>query len=119
MARSFHQSLLAAAVALVVGGSALAQGTSLQEAVNMLRLNNKAEAVAKLQEIIQGDPSNEEAHDLYQSISQDEWYLLMTEQGEVSKIARSILERAKTTLRERDRDEDLINPLVATATDSS
>lgn len=119
MARSFHQSLLAAAVALVVGGSALAQGTSLQEAVNMLRLNNKAEAVAKLQEIIQGDPSNEEAHDLYQSISQDEWYLLMTEQGEVSKIARSILERAKTTLRERDRDEDLINPLVATATNSS
>ena len=64
MARSFHQSLLAAAVALVVGGSALAQGSPLQEAVTMLRLNKKDEAVAKLQEIIAGDPSNETAHDM-------------------------------------------------------
>ena len=98
MARSFHHSLLAAAVALVVGGSALAQN-SLQDAVNQLRLNQKDEAVKTLQTIIQGDPSNEEAHSLYQSISQDEWYMLMTEQGEVAKIARSILERAKTTQR--------------------
>lgn len=118
MARSFHQSLLAAAVALVVGGSALAQN-SLQDAVNMLRLDQKAEAVQKLKEIIQSDPSNEAAHDLYKSISQDEWYLLMTEQGEVSQIARSILARAKTTQRERSRDTDAINALVATATDAS
>ena len=118
MARSFHQSLLAAAVALVVGGSALAQN-SLQEAVNLLRINQKTEAVQKLQEIIQGDPSNEAAHDLYQSVSQDEWYMLMTEKGEVQKIARSILERAKTTQRERSRDDDAINALVATATDGS
>ena len=118
MARSFHQSLLAAAVALVVGGSALAQ-TQLQEAVTLLRVNKKAEAVQKLKEIIQGDPSNEEAHALYQSVSQDEWYMLMTEQGETSKIARSILERAKTTRRERSRDEAAIGDLVATATDAS
>ena len=119
MARSFHQSLLAVAVALVVGGSALAQGSPLQEAVDLLRLNKKAEAVAKLQAIIAGDPSNEEAHDMYQAVSQDEWYMLMTESGEVSKIARSILDRAKTTQRERSRDEDAINALVATATDGS
>tara|TARA_R110002072_G_scaffold46591_10_gene129064 strand:- start:43174 stop:45267 length:2094 start_codon:yes stop_codon:yes gene_type:complete len=119
MARSFHQSLLAAAVALVIGGSALAQGSPLQEAVNLLRLNKKEEATTKLQEIIAGDPSNEAAHDLYQSISQDEWYMLMTEQGEVSKIARSILDRAKTTQQERSRDEAAINALVATATDGS
>ncbi len=118
MARSFHQSLLAAAVALVVGGSALAQN-SLQEAVNLLRINQKTEAVQKLQEIIQGDPSNEAAHDLYQSVSQDEWYMLMTEKGEVQKIARSILERAKSTQRERSRDADAIDALVATATDGS
>ena len=119
MARSFHQSLLAAAVALVVGGSALAQGSPLQEAVTMLRLNKKDEAVAKLQEIIAGDPSNEAAHDMYQSVSQDEWYMLMTESGDVSKIARSILDRAKATQRERSRDEDAINDLVATATEAS
>ena len=119
MARSFHQSLLAAAVALVVGGSALAQGSPLQEAVTMLRLNKKDEAVAKLQEIIAGDPSNEAAHDMYQSVSQDEWYMLMTESGDVSKIARSILDRAKATQRQRSRDEDAINDLVATATEAS
>lgn len=118
MARSFHQSLLAAVVALVVGGTALAQNP-LQEAVTLLRVNKKDEAVQKLKEIIQGDPSNEEAHDLYQSVSQDEWYMLMTEQGETSKIARSILERAKTTRRERSRDADAIGGLVATATDAS
>ena len=118
MARSVHQSLLAAAVALVVGGSALAQN-SLQDAVNLLRLNKTTEAVQKLQEIIQGDPSNEEAHDLYRSVSQDEWYMLMTEKGEVQKIARSILERAKSTQRERSRDEAAIDSLVATATESS
>jgi len=118
MARSFHQSLLAAAVALVVGGSALAQN-SLQEAVNLLRINQKTEAVQMLRDIIQDDPSNEAAHELYQSISQDEWYMLMTEKGEVQKIARSILERAKSTQRERSRDAAAIDALVATATDGS
>lgn len=118
MARSFHQSLLAAVVAFVVGGTALAQNP-LQEAVNLLRIDKKDEAVAKLQEILSGDPSNEEAHDLYRSVSQDEWFLLMTEKGDVQKIARSILERAKTVSRERSRDEAEIASLVETATDAS
>jgi HEAT repeat protein len=118
MARSFHQSLLAAVVTLVVSGSAFAQNT-LQDAVNLLRVDKKTEAVEKLREIIQGDPSNEAAHDLYQSISQDEWYMLMTEQGEVTKIARSILESAKTTRSDRSRDEAEIAALVETATDAS
>ena len=80
MARPFHSSLLAAVVAVFVGGSALAQ-SSLQEAVNLLRVNKKDEAVAKLQEILSDDPSNEEAHELYTSVSQDEWFMLMTEAG--------------------------------------
>ena len=117
MARSFHQSLLAAAVALVVGGTALAQNP-LQEAITLLRVNKKEEAVAKLQDVLSGDPSNEEAHDLYRSVSQDEWFMLMTEKGEVQKIARSILERAKTVSRERSRDEAEIGALVDAATDA-
>jgi len=112
MARSFHKSLLAAVVALVVGGSAIAQETPLQEAVKLLRLNKNDEAVEKLREIIQADPSNEEAHELYQSVSQDEWYMLMISEGEIQKIARSILERAKVTRGERIRDEDTIQSLV-------
>lgn len=112
MARSFHQSLLAAVVAIVVGGSALAQDTPLQEAVTLLRVNQKDEAIAKLREILAADPSNEEALQIYQSVSQDEWYLLMTQEGEIQKIARSILDRAKVTRKERNRDADAINALV-------
>lgn len=122
MARSFSQSLLAAAVAVVVGGSALAQGTPLQEAATLLRLNKKDEAAAKLREILAADPSNADALQLYKSISQDEWYLLMThknENGEASdiqKIAQSILERAKVESKQRSRDEATIAGLVAAAT---
>ncbi len=121
MARSFSQSLLAAAVAAVVGGSALAQ-TSLQDAVTMLRVGKKDEAVAKLREILASDPSNSDALGLYRSVSQDEWYLLMThknESGEASdiqKIAQTILERAKVEQKVRSRDEAAIAALVATAT---
>ncbi|MCB9877335.1 MAG: hypothetical protein H6835_07010 [Planctomycetes bacterium] len=114
MARSFHQSLLAAVVAVVVGGSALAQETPLQEAVILLRVNQPKEAIEKLQEILHSDPSNEEALRLYQSVSQDEWYLLMTQEGEIQKIARSILEKAQVTRKERNRDKDAIAALVDT-----
>ena len=94
MVRSFSHSLLAAAVAIVVGGSALAQNTPLQEAVILLRLNKQDEAVQKLREILTSDPSNTDALKLYESVTQDEWYLLMTTKGEVQQIAQSILDRA-------------------------
>lgn len=116
MARSFSQYLLAAAVAVVVGGSALAQDTPLQEAVNLLRLNKTDEAVLKLREILTADPSNSDALRLYQSVSQDEWYLLMTTKGEIQQIAQSILDRAKVETKQRSRDEAAIRELVATAT---
>ncbi|MBL9079118.1 MAG: HEAT repeat domain-containing protein [Planctomycetes bacterium] len=107
---------MAAAVAVVVGGSALAQDTPLQEAVTLLRLNKQDEAVAKLREILTADPSNEDALRLYQSVSQDEWYLLMTTKGEIQQIAQSILEKAKVESKQRSRDEAAIAGLVATAT---
>ncbi|MBX3461590.1 MAG: HEAT repeat domain-containing protein [Planctomycetes bacterium] len=116
MARSFPQFLLAAAVAAVVGGSVRAQDTPLQEAVTLLRLSKSDEAVAKLREILASDPSNTEALKLYQSVSQDEWYMLMTTRGEVQQIAQSILERARVETRQRSRDEAAIAELVATAT---
>ncbi|HEX5052004.1 MAG TPA: HEAT repeat domain-containing protein [Planctomycetota bacterium] len=112
------QSLLAAAVAVVVGGSVLAQDTPLQEAATLLRLNKTDEAVAKLREILAADPSNAEAMALYQSVSQDEWYMLMTTKGEIQQIAQSILERAKVERKQRSRDEAEIQALVATATAS-
>jgi HEAT repeat protein len=122
MARSLSQSLLAVAVAAVVGGAALAQDTPLQEAATLLRLNKKEEATAKLREILAGDPSNADAMQMYRSISQDEWYLLMTQKdadgnpSEIQKIAIAILDRAKAEKKVRSRDEATISGLVATAT---
>lgn len=124
MARSFSQYVLAAAVAAVVGGSSLAQAqqTPLQEAVTLLRLGKNDEAVAKLREILAADPSNEQALAMYKSVSQDEWYLLMTTTGEdgqtseIQKIAQSILERARIETKARSRDAATIEALVNTAT---
>lgn len=122
MARSLSQSLLAVAVAAVVGGAALAQDTPLQEAATLLRLNKKEEATAKLREILAGDPSNADAMQMYRSISQDEWYLLMTQKdadgnpSEIQKIAIAILDRAKAEKKVRSRDAATIDGLVGTAT---
>jgi Tfp pilus assembly protein PilF len=80
MASSFHQYLLAFAAAAVVGSPVLAQ-SSLQEAVTQLRLGEKDAALEKLKQILAEDPSNEQALELYNSVSQNEWYLLVTSQG--------------------------------------
>lgn len=116
MARSFSQFLLAVAVAAVVGGSALAQDTPLKEAVTLLRLNKPDDALAKLREILVSDPSNTQALELYRSVSQDEWFMLMTQKGEVQQIAQTLLERARVDMKARSRDEAAITALVATAT---
>lgn len=122
MARSLSQSLLAVAVAAVVGGAALAQDTPLQEAATLLRLNKKEDATAKLREILASDPSNADAMQMYRSISQDEWFLLMTQKdadgnpSEIQKIAIAILDRAKAEKKVRSRDAATIDGLVATAT---
>ncbi|MGE3174725.1 MAG: HEAT repeat domain-containing protein [Planctomycetota bacterium] len=121
MASSFTKSLLASVVALVVGGVASAQDSKFQEAVKLYRLGDNAASLAAFQEVLKADPSNEEALDYYRQISQDEWFMLLSSQGEIQKIAQSILERAKLQRREQSRDEAAIAPLVevACAPDSS
>ena len=61
MARSFHQSLLAAVVALVVGGSAIAQ-SPLKDAVKALRLADNAEKTNGKSMIIIGAAMNHWYH---------------------------------------------------------
>ena len=115
MARSFTQSLLAAAVAVVVGGSALAQ--DLKEAVTLIRLGKSDEAKVMLRSILTADPSNADALKMYQSVTQDEYFMMLagTDQ-EIRQIAQSILDRAKAERKERSRDEATIKELVVAAT---
>lgn len=116
MASPFAKSLLAAVAAIVVGGTAAAQTERFREGVKFYRLGEGEQALAAFREVLRDDPSNAEAMDLYRSISQDEWFMLLAEQGEIGKIAQSIMERARLERRERSRDETAIESLVATAT---
>ncbi len=115
MASSFSKSLLASVVALVVSGAARAQDTKFQEGVKLLRLGQRPQAVEAFREVLKSDPSNTQALEYYRSISQDEWFLLLGEQGELQQIAQSILERAKLEKATRSRDEAAIEALVQTA----
>lgn len=115
MARSFIQSLLAAAVAVVVSGAVTAQ-EPLKEAVQLLRFGKQEEAKAKLREILTADPSNADALAMYQSVDQDEYLMLLSDKDdEVRKIAMTILDRAKVERRERSRDAAAIGELVGQA----
>ena len=105
MASSFTKSLLAAAVAFVVSGTLSAQD-KFQEGVRLLRLGgqeNEAKALAAFQEVLKSDPSNADAMKYVDSISRDEWFMLLGQQGEIGKIAQSILDRAKLERQARSR----------------
>lgn len=114
MANAFGKSLLAYAVAFVVGGTVLAQDP-FQDGVKLLRLGQKQEALEKFREALKADPSNEDAMQLYRSVDQDVWMMLLAEKGEIQQIAASILERAKLERKQQSRDQGAIDALVATA----
>jgi HEAT repeat protein len=111
MASSLAKTFLASVVAAIVAGSAMAQDP-FQDGVKLLRLGKKDEALVAFQGILKSDPSNAEAMRLYSSIGQDEWYMLLSEQGEIQKIAASILERAKLERKQQSRDASAIDALV-------
>ncbi len=118
MASSLTKSLLASAVALVVAGATTAQDSKFQEGVKLLRLGtaeDRTKALEAFREVLKEDPSNEQAMSYYRSITQDEWFLLLSQQGEIQQIAQSILERAKLEKKERSRDAAAIEALAATA----
>ena len=118
MASSLSKSILASVVALVVAGTVHAQDSKFQEGVKLLRLGtpeDRAKALEAFREVLKEDPSNEQALELYRSITQDEWFLLLSQQDEIQKIAASILERAKLERKERSRDGAAIESLAQAA----
>lgn len=114
MAHLFGKSLLASVVALVVAGATLAQDP-FQEGVTLLRLGQKEEALAKFQEVISADPSDEAALQIYRSVDGDVWVMLLSTEGEIREIAQKLLVRARLGKPERARDEAAIEALAAAA----
>lgn len=113
------RTLFGLAAAFVLSSVAPAQDVEFAEAIKLLRMDQKEEALAKLREVLQLDPSNEDALRLYRNTDQDIWYMLLLEEGEIGQIAQSLLERAKMQRRELSRDEGAIAALVDLACSSN
>ena len=79
----FGRTLFGLIAALALSSVASAQDEEFQEAVKLLRMGQKEEALAKLQEVLQSNPSNEAALRLYRNTDQDIWYMLVLEEGEI------------------------------------
>ena len=101
----FGRTLFGLFAALVVSSIASAQDAEFEEAVKLLRMGQNDEALEKLREVVQLDPTNEDALRLYRNTDQDIWYMLVLHEGEIGQIAQSLLERAKMQRRELSRDE--------------
>lgn len=117
MANVFGKTLLGLSLAIFVT-DASAQSDAFEEGIVAFRLGKPEEALAKFEEVIKSDPSNVEAFELYRRTDAAVWEMLMAQPGEINKIAKLLLERARVGRKEKSRDEASIDPLVETATTS-
>lgn len=117
MPKVFAKSLLGIVAVLVAAGVTSAQDPQqlFQEGVQALRLGKRAEALEKFQALLKADPSNEAAMELWKKTDQDIWSMLLIEKGEVSQIARHLMNLASMGRKARSRDEAKIKELVAQA----
>ena len=104
---------------LLLSTFASAQDVEFQNAVRLLRLGQKEEALAQLRQVLAADLSSADALRLYRNTDQDIWYDLVLEEGDIGKIAQSLLDRARVEVRELSRDQDLIAQLVDQACSSA
>src|SRR5688572_6227070 len=116
MVHGFGRSLVSLAVLALAGGAA-AQDTSenFKEAVRLLRMNKDAEARDKLREVLNGDPSNEDAFKLLRETDQRIWQLMLEKEGDIGKMARSLMNRARIARKAWSADPAKIDELVKKA----
>lgn len=117
MARELGKSLLGLVTVLLFAPGLAAQDPDqlFKEAVTAYRLGKLDDARQKLEAVLAADPSNEDAFRIWQSAEQAVWHALLVEKGEIGKMARFIIERARAGRRERSRDEARIEELVEKA----
>ena len=89
-----------------------AQANQLQQAVDALANGNQEEALRLLQEVLNADPSNEDAYELWSSTENRVWLKLLTQGGELELVARELADRAKLGRKERQNNPDEIRELL-------
>ncbi len=117
MANLLGKTVLGIVVACTVHGVTFAQDVQqlFQEGVRLIRIGQPEDGLKKLQEVIQKDPSNEEAFDLVRTTDIRIFQMLLEQKGEYAKIAESILDRAKVGRAKLSRDEAQIEEVVQRA----
>lgn len=117
MARELGKSLLGLVTLLLFAPAPAAQDPDqlFKDAVTAYRLGKLDEARQKLEAVLAADPSREDAFRIWQSVEQAVWHALLVEKGEIGKMARFIIERARAGRRARSRDEARIEELVEKA----
>ena len=116
MARVLGKTLFGILIGLVAPATGSAQNEAFTEGVKLYRLNKLDEALSQFEAAIAEDPTNEQAFELWRATDHAVWQALLLEKGEISKIAKHLLDRATLGRKERSRDQDAIDGLVAQAT---
>lgn len=117
MVHGFVRSLVAFSVTLLSIGSLTAQTAQelFKQGVRLLHQNKDTEALAVFRKVIEADPGNAEAYALWKDTELRIWGYMITQGGDLEKIARRLLALAKVKRQERKADAALIAPLVAKA----
>ncbi|MEQ8762492.1 MAG: HEAT repeat domain-containing protein, partial [Planctomycetota bacterium] len=110
--------LLFGALALfVVVPSASAQDDdaamqAFEEGLAAYREGNSAEALAKFQEVIAADPSNETAYRMWTSAGYDVWVSMLAKDGDYRLVAERLMGLSAQGMKERQDDSGAIEDLV-------
>ena len=118
MAQVFGKTVLGVAASLLAVGFAPAQEEDpIRQAEIKLRTNQKEEALAILQGLIDEDPSNERAFELWRTARAEAFALFLAEGGDYAKIVNDLMARARRGRVELSRDDSSIEEAVAAALD--
>lgn len=116
------KTLLGVLVVCIASGALTAQPQqdevkkAFDEAVTLLRLNKKAEALEKFREVTKTDPTHAQAWDLWAQTKKEIFEeLLLQDDQEIRKIAQFLMARARLARKEMSRDEGTIKGLVQKA----
>jgi HEAT repeat protein len=101
-------------VAALIAAAATAQSAqeSFNEAKKLLRMGDKEGALAKLQEVVQLDPSNTEAFGIWRETEAELWQWMLIEGGEMGQIAQYLMGKAKLERGDVSRDEGRIQEVL-------
>ncbi|MEO0651094.1 MAG: HEAT repeat domain-containing protein [Planctomycetota bacterium] len=107
--------LLAATSALIAPASAFQSGDAaalFQQGLDALEANDTEAAAEAFRAVIAADPTNEEAYELWQSIDNDAWLDILSQEGQIELAATRIIERARAGRQELRADTGEIRGLL-------